>query len=141
MPKWDERLLNGPISYKKPDDSHETSEQVARQYYTIIISIEIVQLCIVALEKQWWWHRIMFLFRLEFTQQSRVIGNIFLLIQYKATGRYGTGLLVDHAQVNYRLEICIIRYYDNKADNFHVRPTARKEFFFSLQFTFYLQFT
>ena len=54
----------------------------------------------------WWWHRIKFLFRL-FTQQSRVIGNIFLLIQYKATGRYGTGLLVDHAQVNYRLEIAL----------------------------------
>ena len=81
----------------------------------------------------WWWHRIKFLFRLEFTQQSRIIGNIFLLIQYKATGRYGTGLLVDHAQVNYRLEI-VLR--DNMITRqiismlSHCLPTARKEFFF-----------
>ena len=27
MTRWDEKLLNGPTSYKKPDDSHETSEQ------------------------------------------------------------------------------------------------------------------
>ena len=89
----------------------------------------------------WWWHRIMFLFRLEFTQQSRVIGNIFLLIQYKATGRYGTGLLVDHAQVNYRLEIALkdIMITRQIISMFsHCLPTAWKDFFsaYALQFTF-----
>ena len=82
----------------------------------------------------WWWHRIRFLFRLEFTQQSRVIGNIFLLIQYKATGRYGTGLLVDHAQVNYRLEIALkdIMITRQIISMFsHCLPTARKEFDFT----------
>ena len=86
------------------------------------------------------------LFRLEFTQQSRVIGNIFLLIQYKATGRYGTGLLVDHAQVNYRLEIAlkdimITRQIISMFSHCLPTATARKDFFFNLQFTFYLQFT
>ena len=54
MPKWDEKLLNGPISYKKPDDSHETSEQKygGNKLLGIIIIIAIVQLCIAALEKQ-----------------------------------------------------------------------------------------
>ena len=78
--------------------------------------------------------RIMFLFRLEFTQQSRVIGNIFLLIQYREIWNWITsGSCTSELQTGN----CIKRYYDNKADNLHVQPlpancNSQERFFFSI---------